>query len=103
MDDETPAPIMDREYQMSRLLTGGIAALFYLTAMAATANAFDYSTDDEGGTDDAADFAYEMGAGGYRELQEGFENGEFNPPFDDVDESDDQEDEDDEEDEDEDE
>ena len=36
--------------------------------------------------DNAADFAYEMSGGGYQELQEDFENGEFNPPFDEKDE-----------------
>ena len=75
---------------MTRFLTMAAAALLFLTTLGATANAFDYSSDDDGDEDNAADFAYEMSGGGYQELQEDFENGEFNPPFDE--EDDDEED-----------
>jgi len=82
---------------MNKLLTVGFAAAFSvlsMTAMVATAHAFDYTYDDDGDGEDASDFAYEMAAGGYQELMEGYEDGEFNRPFDEVEFEDEDEDED---------
>jgi hypothetical protein len=79
---------------VKKLLSMGFAAAFgvlSMTAMVATAHAFD---DWDDGEEDPFDFAHEMATGGYQELVEGFEDGEFNPPFDEVDSDDEDEDED---------
>ena len=81
---------------MKKILSLGFAAAFSvlsLTAMVATAHAFDYTMDDDGDEDDASDFAYEMAAGGYQELMEEYEDGEYNQPFDEVEDEDEDEDE----------
>jgi hypothetical protein len=76
---------------MNKFLGLGFAAAFSvlaMTAMVATAHAYD------DGEEDASDFAYEMAAGGYQELMEDYEDGEFNRPFDEVEFDDEDEDED---------
>jgi hypothetical protein len=82
---------------MNKFLSLGFAAAFSvlsMTAIVAPAHAFDYTLDDDGGEEDASDFAYEMAAGGYQEMMEGYEDGEFNRPFDEVEFDDEDEDED---------
>jgi len=79
---------------MSNLLSLAFAAAFSvlsLTAMVMPAHAFDYTMDDDGDEENAADFAYEMAAGGYQELMEEFEDDDFDEvELDDADEDEDE-------------
>ena len=82
---------------MKKLFSLGFAAalsVLSMTAMVATAHAFDYTLGHDGDEDEASDFAYEMAAGGYHELMEGYEDGDYNTPFDEYAYDDEEEDED---------